>query len=115
KIYNIEELATLWHFPVEASVKAPLIQKAPGRKAEPPMSLPVGKETVGEELFEEKRMGKEDIFSDVLDDEKEKADGKEEIIDLRVEKKIEEDIFAPEESEEEPVKKSAPPSNLPFA
>jgi len=40
-IYNIEELATLWHFPVEASVKAAMIQKAPGRKADAPSSLPL--------------------------------------------------------------------------
>jgi hypothetical protein len=39
-ILNIEELATLWHFPVEASVQSPLLQKAPGRKAEAPSSLP---------------------------------------------------------------------------
>lgn len=41
KIFNIEELATLWHFPIETTVKASFIQKAPGRKAVPPMSLPV--------------------------------------------------------------------------
>ncbi len=40
-IYNIEELATLWHFPVEANVKASLVQKAPGRKADAPSSLPL--------------------------------------------------------------------------
>lgn len=39
-IYNTEELATVWHFPLEATVKAPLIQKAPMKKAKPPMSLP---------------------------------------------------------------------------
>jgi hypothetical protein len=39
-VLNIEELATLWHFPIEAVVRAPLIQKAPGRKSEPPTSLP---------------------------------------------------------------------------
>jgi hypothetical protein len=38
---NIEELATLWHFPIEHVVKAPLIQKTPGKKAEPPTSLPI--------------------------------------------------------------------------
>lgn len=43
-ILNTEELATLWHFPHSGVVKAPLIQKAPGRKAEPPMALPVGNE-----------------------------------------------------------------------
>lgn len=40
-LLNIEELATLWHFPVEANVKSPLIQKAPGRKADAPSSLPI--------------------------------------------------------------------------
>jgi hypothetical protein len=40
-VLNIEELATLWHFPIESVVKAPLIQKSPGRKAEPPMTLPM--------------------------------------------------------------------------
>lgn len=49
-ILNIEELASIWHFPIEASVKAPLIQKAPGRKAEPPSSLPVPRENAAEVL-----------------------------------------------------------------
>ena len=40
KIYNIEELATIWHFPIEANVKAPLLQKTPAKKAKPPISLP---------------------------------------------------------------------------
>ncbi len=40
-LYNIEELATLWHFPLEASVRAPMIQKAPGRKADAPSGLPI--------------------------------------------------------------------------
>jgi hypothetical protein len=40
-VFNIEELATLWHFPIEANVKAPMIQKAPGRKADAPSSLPI--------------------------------------------------------------------------
>ena len=40
-LLNIEELATLWHFPIEANVKSPLIQKAPGRKADAPSSLPI--------------------------------------------------------------------------
>lgn len=47
---NIEELATLWHFPVEAVVKAPFIQKAEGKKAKPPTSLPIGEEIVSTEL-----------------------------------------------------------------
>lgn len=47
KIYvlNIEELASLWHFPV-ITVKAPLVKKAEAKRGEPPSSLPVGEEEV---------------------------------------------------------------------
>jgi len=41
-VMNVEELATLWHFPIDAVVKAPLIQRAGARRVEPPMSLPFG-------------------------------------------------------------------------
>ena len=40
-LFNIEELATLWHFPMEAGVKSSLVQKAPGRKADAPSALPL--------------------------------------------------------------------------
>jgi len=49
-VLNIEELATLWHFPLEANVKAPFIQKAPGRKADAPASLPIFEETTSQSL-----------------------------------------------------------------
>ena len=39
-VLNIEELATLWHFPM-SHVKTPLVQKAGSKRAEPPSSLPV--------------------------------------------------------------------------
>jgi len=39
-ILNIEELATLYHFPV-VSVIPPLIKKTGSKKAEPPFGLPV--------------------------------------------------------------------------
>lgn len=57
KIFNIEELATIWHFPVEAVVKAPLIQKTLGKKAEAPFSLPTSEEKVSIPM---------DIFSNQL-------------------------------------------------
>lgn len=38
-IMNIEELATLYHFPV-MQVKAPLVKKTEAKRAEPPSSLP---------------------------------------------------------------------------
>jgi len=43
-ILNTEELASLWHFPI-LTVKAPLVKKTEAKKAEPPMSLPIGEET----------------------------------------------------------------------
>lgn len=39
-ILNIEELATLWHFPM-SHVKTPLVQKSTIKASEPPPSLPV--------------------------------------------------------------------------
>ncbi|MFA5108939.1 MAG: hypothetical protein WC458_00100 [Patescibacteria group bacterium] len=56
-LFNIEELATIWHFPVEANVKAAMMQKAPGRKADAPASLP---------LAEEKASSLPDIFNENL-------------------------------------------------
>lgn len=39
-VLNIEELATVWHFPV-MQVKAPLVKKTEAKRAEPPFTLPV--------------------------------------------------------------------------
>ncbi len=39
-IMNVEEIATLWHFPLDAVTKAPLIQRSSGKRIEPPSSLP---------------------------------------------------------------------------
>lgn len=41
RVLNIEELATVWHFPLPF-VKTPLVQKAGAKRAEPPLNLPVG-------------------------------------------------------------------------
>jgi hypothetical protein len=38
---NIEELASIWHFPV-ITVKAPSVKKMEAKRGEPPVSLPVG-------------------------------------------------------------------------
>ncbi|MFN3301487.1 MAG: hypothetical protein ACK413_00455 [Patescibacteria group bacterium] len=42
-ILNIEELATIYHFPV-ATVEAPLIKKTTSKKGEPPFALPIKEE-----------------------------------------------------------------------
>ncbi|MEI6835882.1 MAG: hypothetical protein WCK59_03530 [Candidatus Falkowbacteria bacterium] len=49
-VLNIEELATLWHFPIDANVKAPFIQKAPGRKSDAPSTLPIFEENSSQSL-----------------------------------------------------------------
>lgn len=40
-IMNVEELATIWHFPIKGVV-TPLIPRIEAKKAEPPAGLPVG-------------------------------------------------------------------------
>lgn len=42
-VLNIEELASLWHFPV-LTVKAPQVKKIDAKRGEPPVQLPVGEE-----------------------------------------------------------------------
>ncbi|MEO5927519.1 MAG: hypothetical protein ABIO72_02335 [Patescibacteria group bacterium] len=39
---NIEELASLWHFPISMQVKAPQLKKTESKRAEPPINLPFG-------------------------------------------------------------------------
>ncbi len=51
KIFNTEELATIWHFPM-IGVKAPLIQKAGSKRSEPPFTLPTGNMPTEEEYKE---------------------------------------------------------------
>ena len=37
---NVEELATLWHFPT-ITMKAPLVKKSESKRGEPPVGLPI--------------------------------------------------------------------------
>jgi hypothetical protein len=37
---NIEELASLWHFPITGQVKAPQLKKTEAKRSEPPINLP---------------------------------------------------------------------------
>lgn len=104
-LLNVEELASIWHFPLESSVKAPLIQKTPGRKAEPPMSLPIGEQIVSEDIFmpdyvEENR--KNEVKMQVPREKKNKKDRM--VVDLTI-----------DEEEPELDKRDTPPGNLPMA
>jgi hypothetical protein len=118
-LLNIEELATIWHFPNEGTVKAPLIQKAPGRKAEPPMSLPQSEKLVSEEKAEplffgelegENNVGSFSVSKDKFNSEQLAADKEEAPAGGR--KDItEEDKSSFAKAAED---KGAPPPNLPF-
>ncbi len=135
-ILNIEELATLWHFPVEASVQSPLLQKAPGRKAEAPSSLPqeieAGIESSESDFLNEinnESLDDDNKLDKILDKQnfeesdkvnKEKDQGEEE---EKMKKEFEKNLNIDkeynnkekEDSRNEPTVKSAPPDNLPFA
>lgn len=130
-ILNIEELATLWHFPVEASVQSPLLQKAPGRKAEAPSSLPQEIEAGIEAnepqfLSEVQENGDKKYNLDEVLEKKDIPDSKdkdtEDERDYKHEKEILEEKMHPEKEDEDKSNKknnvsskSAPPENLPFA
>jgi len=67
-IMNVEELATLWHFPMR-DVKTPQIQKTTEKQAEPPSGLPTESMAAGttpesivasEQTEEESKADKED-------------------------------------------------------
>ncbi len=110
---NTEELATIWHVPIEAVVRAPLIQKAPGRKSEPPMSLPIMETAVDEGIFSDnKTNNSEDIFADFNQELQANASdvSKETIIPTV---SADKPLTAPIPVEEKV--KGAPPENLPFA
>ena len=60
---NIEELATIWHFPL-IDTKAPLISKALSKRAEPPLRLPMRDD---ESVTYQKPVAPEKKFDDVPD------------------------------------------------
>jgi hypothetical protein len=122
-LLNVEELATIWHFPHEGVVKAPLIQKAPGRKAEPPMTLPQSEQFISEEKAEP-------LFLGELEGEIGKADSRTSAKSVSASALADKPDFAkvspgrekpaagkekfPAEEESEGSEKGAPPPDLPF-
>lgn len=117
-IMNIEELATLWHFPLEASVRASMMQKTEGRKADAPSSLPLESQIAEapDDLFVDSYS--EDLFIEDEKDEAEKANS----LDHREEEKVLLDdkaeldpLFINTKTDGGAKKTGAPPSNLPFA
>ncbi len=52
-ILNIEELATVWHFPIN-TVRAPLVKKTDAKRSEPPTRLPVETEAMAASMQEKR-------------------------------------------------------------
>jgi hypothetical protein len=79
-ILNVEELATLWHFPLDAITKAPLIQRAAAKRIEPPMTLPLEES--------KKKAGQLDPIFDkdykIKDEDELKTSGTEDDVDNKV-------------------------------
>jgi len=114
-LLNVEEIATVWHFPQDAVVKAPLMQKTPGKKAEAPMSLPQSELIVGEEtmepLFLDENLNEEEVNDKRGNNNSIDRESKEEEqLDMDNTFKEEDDQLNSTEKE-----KGTPPSNLPFA
>ena len=125
RIMTIDELATLWHFPNDSVVKAPLIQKAAGRKVEPPMTLPMSGESRDESddfqsdfkdmlVADTTPEGKE-MSNFVPGEEKNSSGGMESIfIDEEPKVNFKKDILSKNNEEKDKVKDKVP-DNLPFA
>ncbi len=132
-VVNVEELATIWHFPVEPVVRAPLLQKAAGRKSEAPMDLPIESEEVRE-------VPMDDVFAGLAPFEEEEGTGAGEkapdrseasgddifgAVDKEIEEKrtgsngirisVKSAAVRPPGNQAEDEKNGAPPENLPFA
>lgn len=87
-LLNIEELATIWHFPTEATANAPLIQKTASKRQKPPSNLAL------EDSF---KLDSQAIEEDLLSDDFSSPSPS-----------------ISEETESTGSTKKAPPSNLPF-
>lgn len=97
-VMTVDELATMWHFPIEEVVKAPLVQKSASRRVEPPMRLPVG--------VSQPTVNYEAIFGDDFIEEK------------NIQTKQSDSAFINFLTDDDAEKKQAkdqPPDNLPFA
>ncbi|MCD4705223.1 hypothetical protein K8R66_04070 [bacterium] len=114
---STEELATIYHFP-DMNVKAPLIKKAETKTTEPPTSLPL--ENMMESKFSNNNSENKPIITNDEIDQKLK---KEEVIDLNIDNKQFESLFAKNKKEkkkfkdefetEKKKKNETSPQNLP--
>ena len=101
KMFNIEELASLWHFPLY-TVTGPLIKRAEAKKAGPPENLKFEDEPI-EELNEEKDVNiNKSIETQIIADEQE-------IKEIKPSSDK-----TPIKLDKDPQSTGAPPTNLPI-
>ncbi len=108
-LLNIEELATIWHFPIEATANAPLIQKTASKRYKPPANLVLDDSIkVDAELLKEELL-QGDFSSKAKNNNKDKDNDSKDQTDQ---------FMAPQEVKETEIKtgsvKKTPPANLPF-
>lgn len=103
-LLNTEELATLWHFPIEATANAPLIQKTPAKKYKPPANLVSDDMSLGSDnLKEELTSGDFSKKSKNIKEKEGEATPEQKNI-----------LLNDEQLSELTSSKGAPPTNLPF-
>ncbi|MFH1187664.1 MAG: hypothetical protein V1688_02250 [bacterium] len=66
-ILNIEELATIYHFPI-MTVKVPMLSKTESKRSEPPVRLPIFTQESAEEQAEKEEAEKKDEFISLLEE-----------------------------------------------
>lgn len=128
-IMNVEEIATLWHFPLDAVTKAPLMQRAVAKRIEPPMTTPFEetekRQSMKDVIFEPGYIIEEEGMThreeEVIDSHTRHQgserpaffeDMDEEVQETSLEKKSE---SVKETASSAAPEKGAPPANLPFA
>ncbi|MFH1744941.1 MAG: hypothetical protein ABH881_02110 [bacterium] len=127
-VMTIQELATIWHFPVESVVKAPLIQKTSTKRAQPPMSLSFSEGSDERSVFEQSESASEldNIFlepirenkkNNIVPEEKAKervANNSRESVESGEIDEIFKNIPSPSSPKESHSVKGSPPPDLPF-
>jgi len=98
-ILNIEELATIWHFPSKL-VSTPLLQKTAAKKAEAPTALPIDFAPEEELLLPNPELQRQ-LNAAIAD------------YDVKLDDKHFEEKFAKDKSQISTNKKGNPPANLP--
>jgi hypothetical protein len=118
-LLNIEELATIWHFPIEATADAPLIQKTAAKRYKPPANLSIDDSVVDSESL------KDNLLSgDFSSEKKSKSKSSQENSgDINSEKSPEDSALFEEglenqgessTSSQASARRGSPPANLPF-